>query len=66
MKSIALLKKSLLAASIAAGIATLTACSGGTSDTATTGNTSNATTSGVITGFGSVFVNGVEYETDSA
>jgi len=66
MKSIALLKKSILAASIAAGIATLTACSGGTSDTATTGNTSNATTSGVITGFGSVFVNGVEYETDSA
>ncbi|HED33482.1 MAG TPA: hypothetical protein ENJ08_04580 [Gammaproteobacteria bacterium] len=61
MKSTSLFKKSILAVSIA----TLTACSGGGSGTSTTNSTSG-TSSGVVTGFGSVFVNGVEYETDSA
>jgi len=60
MKNVSLLKKSILAASIAA----LTACSGGGGGTST--SSTDGTTSGVITGFGSVFVNGVEYQTDSA
>lgn len=58
MKKTALFKKTALAASIAL----VTACSSGGGDG--TSNTSN--TSGVITGFGSVYINGVEYETDSA
>ncbi|VAW66296.1 HflK protein [hydrothermal vent metagenome] len=60
MKNISLFKKTLLAASIAA----LTACSDGGSSTPA-GSTTAGTTSGVITNFGSVFVNGVEYFTDS-
>ncbi len=59
MKNISLFKKTLLAASIA----TLTACSGGGSSTPAT---TTGTTSGVITNFGSVYVNGVKYETDTA
>lgn len=53
-----LFRKTLLAASIAM----LSACGGGgSSSTATPG-----TTVGVVTGFGSIYVNGVEYETDGA
>ena len=43
----------------------LSACSSSDSST-TTPNTSGLVSSGVITGFGSIFVNGVEFETDSA
>ncbi len=43
----------------------LSACSSSDSST-TTPNTSGLAASGVITGFGSIFVNGVEFETDSA
>lgn len=46
---------------LAASIAMLSACGGSSSQTS-----GSATTVGVITGFGSVYVNGVEYETDSA
>ena len=61
-----ILKISTVSLAIAAVIG-LTACGGGgggsdstTSSPATSGNT---ITSGVITGFGSVFVDGVEFET---
>ena len=58
MKDTALIKKTAIVASIAL----FTACSsGGGGDT-----TGTSTTSGVITGFGSVYINGVEYETDNA
>ncbi|RDH85719.1 MAG: hypothetical protein DIZ80_01980 [endosymbiont of Galathealinum brachiosum] len=46
---------------LAASIAMLSACGGSSSQTSGSG-----TTVGVVTGFGSVYVNGVEYETDSA
>jgi len=52
-------RKSLLAASIAV----LTACGGSGSSEPTA---ADSTTSGVITGFGSIYINGVEYETDTA
>lgn len=56
MKTYSLFEKTLLAAAIAS----LTACGGG-------GAASSAgTTQGVVTGFGSIFVNGVEYETQGA
>ncbi len=42
----------------------LTACSSGGGDTA--GGALDVTSSGTITGFGSVFVNGVRYETENA
>jgi hypothetical protein len=51
----------LSATAVAVSLA-LAACGGGTS----AGLTSNTTTQGVITGFGSVFVNGVEYNTGSS
>ena len=64
MNSQVRLKKSLLAASIAASITMLSACGGsGTASDPTAGSSS---TVGVITGFGSIYVNGVKYETDSA
>jgi len=50
-------------------ISALTACSsGGDGSTAdgTLGGTTGVTSSGVITGFGSVYVNGVHYETEHA
>ncbi|MFW2373736.1 MAG: DUF5666 domain-containing protein [Gammaproteobacteria bacterium] len=59
MKTESIFQKSVLAASIAM----LSACSG--SDSGTTSNPDD-TTVGVITGFGSIYINGVEYETDSA
>ena len=61
MKNTTLFKKTALLASIAL----FTACSGG-GDTAGTSTTGTSSTSGVITGFGSVYINGVEYETDNA
>jgi len=42
----------------------LSACGGGSSSPNNTGTTTEIT--GVVTGFGSVFVDGVEYETDAA
>ncbi|MDT8283106.1 MAG: DUF5666 domain-containing protein [Gammaproteobacteria bacterium] len=63
MNNIDLFKKTALVASIAL----FTACSGGGSSTGSTGGTSKtSSTSGVITAFGSVYINGVEYETDNA
>lgn len=44
---------------------TLTACSSG-GDGGTTGGATGVTSSGAITGFGSVFVNGIRYETENA
>jgi hypothetical protein len=51
-----------------AGVIGLTACGGGgSSDTGSGTITSGTTiTSGVVTGFGSVFVDGVEFETDAS
>jgi len=60
MNNKVLFKKTALIASIAL----FTACSSGT--TSNGGTTASSTTSGVITGFGSVYINGVEYETDNA
>ena len=55
------LRKTLLAASIAM----LSAC-GSSSNDNSGGEPVSKTTVGVITGFGSIYVNGVEYETDDA
>ncbi|MGB5180162.1 MAG: DUF5666 domain-containing protein [Gammaproteobacteria bacterium] len=50
-----------------AGIIGLTACGGGGSGSdSSTPTTGSMITSGVVTGFGSVFVDGVEFETDSS
>jgi len=57
MKIDNIFRKTVLAASVLA----ITACSGSGGDTA-----GNSSTVGVITGFGSIYVNGVKYETDSA
>ncbi|WP_157960469.1 DUF5666 domain-containing protein [Marinimicrobium alkaliphilum] len=71
------LKKSALATSIAL---VLTGCGGSSSDTApdtsnpdnnldnggSTGSSTRVSSSGVITGFGSIFVNGVRYDTATA
>ncbi|MCW8935701.1 MAG: DUF5666 domain-containing protein [Gammaproteobacteria bacterium] len=62
MKNQSSLNKTLLAASIAAAITMLNACGGGDSSQPVGSNS----TVGVITGFGSVYVNGVKYETDRA
>jgi len=58
MNNQSVFRKTLLATSIAL----LTACGG--SGGGTPADTS--TTSGVITGFGSIYINGIEYETDTA
>ena len=47
---------------LAASILTITACAGGSGD----GTAGSSSTVGVITGFGSIYVNGVEYGSDSA
>jgi len=48
----------------------LTACGGGSGDSdstnSSTGTSGSTITSGVVTGFGSIFVDGVEFETDSS
>ena len=44
----------------------LSACGGGGSGTGSTGATAGTASVGTITGFGSIFHNGVEYETDGA
>lgn len=59
MKKNLTFKKTVLATSIAL----LTACGGSGSNTTAS---ADGTTVGVVTGFGSVYINGVEYETDSA
>jgi hypothetical protein len=56
------LKYSTISIAIA-GIIGLSGCGGGGGSSSGTGS---VTTSGVITGFGSVYVNGVEYETDGS
>ncbi len=55
-------RKSLVGLAVIGALG-LTACGGGGSGSGATGGN---LTSGVITGFGSVFVNGVEYETNGA
>ena len=57
-------KKALLPALIGSIVA-LSACGGGSSDSNAT-TAGKTLTTGVITGFGSVYVNGCKYETDSA
>ncbi|MFO7593719.1 MAG: DUF5666 domain-containing protein [Pseudomonadota bacterium] len=52
------------AVAVAVAVA-LSGCGGG-GDTASSSTGATSTSAGVITGFGSVYVNGVEYETDSA
>jgi hypothetical protein len=64
-------KLKITAVSLAiASIIGLTACGGGgggsDSTGSSTGTSGNTITSGVVTGFGSVFVDGVEFETDSS
>jgi len=56
------LKKTILAVSIAM----LTACGGSDNNNDIVPVSSISTIEGVITGFGSIYVNGVEYETDNA
>ncbi len=60
MNNKSIFRKTLLAASIAM----LTACGG--SSTTPAGTTAAGTSSGVITGFGSIYMNGIEYFTDGA
>jgi len=63
------MKKTFSKSTISTALAlTLTACGGGSIDVAGGGSGIGGTgfTSGTVTGFGSVFVNGVEFETDSA
>lgn len=60
------MNKSILHSAItAAMVISITACSSGGSDVAGIGG-SGITSSGTITGFGSIFVNGVEFETNSS
>jgi len=60
------MNKSIINSAISAAIAiSITACSSGGSDVAGIGG-SGITSSGTITGFGSIFVNGVEFETSSS
>jgi len=59
MSNQSVFRKSLLAASIAV----LTACGGSGGDAPTAADSKSV---GVITGFGSIYINGVEYETDTA
>ena len=54
------------AISIAITTTGLVACGGGGGDDSTTTATSSKTVVGTITGFGSVFVNGIEFETSSS
>ncbi len=60
----AILKKSTLALAVIASLG-LSACN---EDKSTTNDSTviNKSSTGVITGFGSIFINGVEYETDQA
>jgi len=57
--------RNFVLAGIAAAV--MLGCGGsGDSDTSTSGGSSSITTVGAITGFGSVYVNGVKFETESA
>ena len=60
--------KIIISGIMAAAVVLITACGGGGGDTTTAGiGGTGITASGPITGFGSVFVNGIEFETtDSA
>ena len=57
-------RKKILVTSVIAAVATLSGCSGSSDDTTSSGN--SETVQGRITGFGSIFVNNVEYETHDA
>lgn len=56
---------SLIASAVAIALA-LSACGGGGGGSSTGTATTSSTTVGTVTGFGSVFVNGVEFETDTS
>jgi|GEM_PF-1972397 len=58
-------KKKVLAVSVIAAMAALAGCSGSSSDDSTSSGDSELV-QGRITGFGSIFVKGVEYETHNA
>lgn len=63
------MKKGLMLATLPTALAlALYGCGGGTSDTSSTAGIGGTgyISSGTITGFGSVFVNGVEFETDAS
>jgi hypothetical protein len=62
------MKRKLLFNAIAVVLATggLVACGGGGGDDTTTTSSKDVTTVGTITGFGSVYVNGIEFETDGS
>lgn len=63
------MKKGLMLATLPTALAlALYGCGGGTSDTSSTAGIGGTgyVSSGTITGFGSVFVNGVEFETDTS
>jgi hypothetical protein len=62
------MKQGLLAAIVIAGTTGLYGCSSDSDDGELTGETitNSGTVQGRITGFGSIYVNGVEYETDNA
>ncbi len=60
------IRSTLIATAVALAVASgLTACGGGSDSTAGIGGT-GITTTGTITGFGSIIVNGVHYDIDSA
>jgi hypothetical protein len=61
-------KQNILAVSVVAGITALAGCSSDSDNDArtTTADGSGETVQGRITGFGSIYVNGIEYETDDA
>ena len=63
------MKKGIMLATLPTALAlALYGCGGGTSDTSSTAGIGGTgyVSSGTITGFGSVFVNGVEFETDTS
>ena len=60
------IRKNLLATAVIAAMASLAGCSGSSSDSTDTNTDDSETVQGRITGFGSIYVNDVEYETHSA
>jgi Domain of unknown function (DUF5666) len=60
------MKLSVISSAIVYTLAITGLVSCGSSGSDSAASSSTTTTSGVITGFGSVYINGVEYETDSA
>jgi hypothetical protein len=59
-------KHTALYAAMFSAMIGLAACSGGSGSSGTSNGATGSNTTGRITGFGSVYVNGVEYDTDGA